>query len=69
MAKVFECRAGGVPCGFTATGDSEDEVLAEANEHAVKVHHLDLTQNATLERYARSLVHDDTPPEADKEPS
>jgi predicted small metal-binding protein len=60
VAKVFECKAAGVPCRFKATADSEDELLAKANEHAIEKHGVDLTTNQTLLRYAQSLVRDDS---------
>lgn len=59
MGKTFECQRAGLPCGFRATGQSEEEVLAKAVAHAREAHGVDLTQAATLERYARSLVRDD----------
>ncbi len=60
MAKTFECRHAGLACGFKATGQSEEEVLAKAVAHAREDHGVDLTQATTLERYARSLVRDDS---------
>ena len=59
MAKTFECRDGGVPCRAKITGDTEEEVLQKAVEHARKRHGVDLTQAQTLARYAASLVRDD----------
>lgn len=58
MAKTFECRQAGLPCGFKAMGQSEEEVLAKAVAHAKQAHGVDLTQSATLERYTQSLVRD-----------
>lgn len=52
----FECRDAGVPCRARITGESEDEVLAKAVEHARERHGVDLTQAQTLARYAKSLV-------------
>jgi predicted small metal-binding protein len=59
MAKSFECRRGGVVCNFEATGESDDEVLKKAVEHARKAHGLDLSQSSTLARYAQSLIRDE----------
>lgn len=59
MTKIFECRQGGLPCGFRAKGESEEEVLSKAVAHARKAHGVDLTQAATLERYAQSMIRDD----------
>ncbi|MGI9112863.1 MAG: DUF1059 domain-containing protein, partial [Gaiellaceae bacterium] len=39
-------------------GETEEEVLAKAVEHAQKVHGVDLTQAQTLARYAQSLIRD-----------
>lgn len=59
MAKTFECATGGLPCGARIVGDSEEEVLAQAVEHAREAHGVDLTQAQTLARYAKSLIRDD----------
>ena len=59
MGKSFECRHAGVQCKGRFTGDTEEEVLAKAVEHAKKVHGVDLSQSKTLAGYARSLVRDD----------
>ncbi len=58
MTKTFECRHGGVVCGARIEGETEDEVLAQAVEHAKSVHGVDLTQAKTLARYARSLIRE-----------
>jgi len=60
--KSFECRDAGVVCGAKVTGESEDEVLAKAVEHARAVHGVDLAASATLANYARSLVRDEGSP-------
>ena len=58
MAKTFECSHGGVVCGAKIEGETEEEVLAKAVEHAKSVHGVDLTQAKTLARYAQSLIRD-----------
>ena len=60
MAKqlVFECGRGGLVCGAKVTGETEDEVLAQAVEHARKAHGVDLTQANSLARYAQSLIRE-----------
>lgn len=60
MGKSFECRQAGLACGYRARGESEEDVLAKAVAHARKAHKVDLTQAATLERYARSLIRGDS---------
>lgn len=52
----IRCRDGGIPCRAEITGESEDEVLGKAVEHAREKHGVDLTQAQTLARYARSLI-------------
>lgn len=56
--KSFECKHGGVVCGARVTGDTEEEVLSKAVEHAKAAHGIDLTISKTLTRYAQSLVRD-----------
>ena len=56
--KSFECKHGGVVCGARIVGETEDEVLAQAVEHARTKHGVDLTRSKTLAEYARSLVRD-----------
>lgn len=58
MTKSFECRDAGVVCRTKVTGDTEEEVLAKAVEHARRAHGVDLTQSSTLANYARSLIRD-----------
>lgn len=57
-SKSFECKHGGVVCRARITGDSEDEVVAKAVEHARQKHGVDLAASKTLSAYARSLVRD-----------
>jgi predicted small metal-binding protein len=59
MAKTFECRHGGVDCRTKIRGETEDEVLQRAVEHAKNAHGVDLTQSQTLARYAKSLIEDE----------
>ena len=59
MAKTFECRHGGVVCRTKIRGETEDDVLRQAVEHAKKAHGVDLSQAHTLARYAKSLIRDE----------
>lgn len=59
MTKSFECRHAGVPCKAKVTGETEEEVLAKAVEHAKEAHGVDLSQSKTLAGYARSLIRDE----------
>jgi predicted small metal-binding protein len=57
--KSFQCRHAGVPCNAKVTGETDEEVLAKAVEHAKKVHGVDLTVSTTLAGYAQSLIRDE----------
>ena len=59
MTKSFRCADAGVVCNAKVTGDSEEEVLAQAVEHAKQAHGVDLTQSTTLAGFAQSLIKDD----------
>ena len=43
MAKVLHCKDAGFDCGEEIRGETEEEVLQKAAEHAKKVHNLDVT--------------------------
>jgi predicted small metal-binding protein len=57
--KRFACRDAGVICKAEIAGETEEEVVAKAVEHAREKHGVDLAQSSTLAGYARSLVRDD----------
>ena len=57
--KSFACRDAGVICKARVTGETEEEVLAKAVEHAREQHGVDLTQSSTLANYAKGLIRDD----------
>ena len=59
MAKILECGAAGPVCSAKATGESEEEVLENAVEHARKDHGVDLAGSATFVGYLRSLIRDE----------
>jgi predicted small metal-binding protein len=63
LSKSFECSHAGVVCRAKITGETDEEVLERAVEHAKKEHGVDLAQSRTLAAYAKSLIRDD---EADK---
>ena len=56
--KRFACRDAGVVCKAEVTGETDEEVLAKAVEHARKKHGVDLSQSKTLANFARSLVRE-----------
>jgi predicted small metal-binding protein len=43
MRKVINC-----PCGFVVEGESDDQLVARAQEHAKQVHQMDLTREQAL---------------------
>ena len=55
---VFACKDAGVQCNARITGDSQEEVVAKAVEHARHSHGVDLTQSRTLMRYVQSSIRD-----------
>jgi predicted small metal-binding protein len=59
MAKVIQCSDGGLVCGAKVRGETEEEVLGKAVEHAKKDHGVDLSSSKTLANYARSLIRDE----------
>jgi len=59
VTKSFRCQDAGVVCRAKITGETEDEVLQKAVEHAREAHGVDLTQSTTLAKYARSAIRDD----------
>ncbi|MBA2792936.1 MAG: DUF1059 domain-containing protein [Thermoleophilaceae bacterium] len=58
MTKTFACRDAGLSCGARVSGETEQEVLEKAVEHARKKHGVDLTQANTLARFAQGLIRD-----------
>lgn len=57
--KSFRCADAGVICKAEITGETEEEVVAKAVEHAREKHGVDLTVSTTLAGYAVSLIRDD----------
>ena len=59
MTKSFRCQDDCVVCRAKVTGDTDEEVLAKAVEHAREAHGVDLAASMTLAGYARSLIRDE----------
>jgi predicted small metal-binding protein len=59
VSKTITCAHGGIVCGATVRGETEQEVLDKALEHARKDHGVDVAQSKTLTNYLRSLVRED----------
>ena len=64
MTKSFRCADAGVVCRAKITGETEDEVLEKAVEHAREKHGVDLTVSSTLANFARSAIRDEDATEA-----
>lgn len=62
MTKSFKCADAGVVCRAKITGETEDEVLQKAIEHAKKRHGVDLTVSTTLAKFAQGAIRDDDQP-------
>jgi predicted small metal-binding protein len=60
LTKSFRCADAGVVCKAKVTGETEEEVVAKAVEHAKKAHGLDLTVSKTLARFAQSAIRDES---------
>ncbi|MBI4484881.1 MAG: DUF1059 domain-containing protein [Acidobacteria bacterium] len=43
MQKVINC-----PCGFVVKGETDEELVARAQEHAKQVHQMDLSREQAL---------------------
>jgi predicted small metal-binding protein len=59
LTKSFQCSDAGVVCNAKITGETDEEVLAQAVEHAKEKHGVDLSQSKTLAGYAQSLIRDE----------
>jgi len=57
--KRFACADAGVVCKAEVTGETDEEVLGKAVEHARGAHGVDLAQSTTLANFAKSLIRDD----------
>ena len=58
MSKVLRCREVGLDCDFEARGETQQEVLTKAAEHARKDHGLTEIP-AELMSKVQSAVHDE----------
>jgi len=58
MAKVLKCNDLNPGCSFEARGNSEEDVLKKAAEHAKMVHQMKEIPPDVLSK-ARSAIHDE----------
>lgn len=59
LTKSFRCADAGVVCRAQIAGETEDEVLQKAVEHAREKHGVDLTSSTTLANFAKSAIRDE----------
>ena len=57
MAKLVRSRDGGFDCNEVVRGQTEDEVLQKAGEHAKQAHNIDVTPE--LAQQVRALIRDE----------
>ena len=58
MSKVLQCRDLGMQCDFQARGETEQEVMQKAAEHAKSAHKIDeITPD--LAARVKSAIHDE----------
>jgi predicted small metal-binding protein len=58
MAKQLNCADVGFDCGAQINGDSEEEVMAQAAEHAMTVHGMSEGDLQKHEGAIRGAIHD-----------
>jgi predicted small metal-binding protein len=56
--KDFHCRDAGMNCDFVARGNSNDEILKQAGEHARTAHNMQVTPD--LRKKVEGLIHDES---------
>lgn len=57
MAKVIYCKDTGLDCAEVLRGETEEEVLQKAAEHAKTVHNMDVTPE--MAQQVRALIRDE----------
>jgi predicted small metal-binding protein len=62
LTKSFRCADAGVVCRAKVTGETQEEVLQKAVEHAREKHGVDLTASTTLAKFAQSAIRDEDEP-------
>jgi len=58
MAKIMRCKDVGMDCDFVARGETEEEVLKQAAEHADTVHDLKEIPDEVLAK-VRAAIRDE----------
>ncbi|GEJ57197.1 DUF1059 domain-containing protein [Anaeromyxobacter diazotrophicus] len=55
--KDFHCSDAGMKCDFVARGESKDEILRQAGQHAQQAHQMTVTPE--LAKKVETLIHDE----------
>ena len=63
MAKVIRCGEAGPVCRAKVTGETDEEVLENALEHAREDHGVELAGSSTFANYLRTVIRDDSSPD------
>ena len=58
MAKVLKCKDMGMDCDFVARGETEDEILKQAAEHAGTTHDMTEMSDEIIGK-VRAAIHDE----------
>ena len=58
MAKVLRCRDVGMDCDFEARGETEEEILKKAAQHADAAHNMKEIPEEVLEK-VRAAIRDE----------
>jgi len=58
MAKALRCKDVGMDCKFEAHGETEEELLKKAVEHAQTVHNMKEIPKEVVEK-VRAAIHDE----------
>ena len=57
MSKVMKCREVGMDCDFVAHGESEDQIMAQAAEHARKDHGMESIPEEVVAK-VKAAIHE-----------
>ncbi len=55
--KDFHCRDAGLNCDYVARGNTSQEILDQASQHARQAHNMNMTPD--LSKKVEGLIHDE----------
>ncbi len=55
--KDFHCKDAGLKCDFVARGESNQDIMRQASDHARQAHQMTMTPD--LAKKVESLIHDE----------